>query len=507
MYSNELKSFCTKISCIKLSVTKNPIELDFKEKILKATNFLPEEYKLTTRYFCILNDIQQIPLCEGNCGNFCIPNKLNAKLGFTRFHSDECARQNRIPKHIEEKLKDYDWLYNQRITLKKSKIAIGKEIGCSETLITKWIKFHNIPEIWLQECDLEVQKYLDDIEWFKLRYKEQLKSPENISNELLDLTGIKVSRGLIWRYVSKHKLEPNPSNIYDRKFIKTSKGEQEVIDFIKSIYDGKIIIENRTIFGCEIDIYIPDKKIAIEYNGVYRHLYNPSGNTDAERKGRNYHLNKTICCENSGIELFHIWSSSWENKKEIWKSRLTNKLNLTTHKVYAKNCIIKEITTKEKNIFLNQNHLQGEDKSKIKIGLFNNDELLSVATFSPSVRNQNYDWELKRFASKLNTNVVGGFSKILSYFRKHYKGSIITYADRTYSNGNLYTRNNFICTKLTQPSYYYVAKNTEILIHKSNFMKSKIGHKDDPKTEEEIMFEKGYSKIWDCGLKVFVLEA
>ena len=65
----------------------------------------------------------------------------------------------------------------------------------------------------------------------------------------------------------------------------TSFYEKEIINFIKSIYDGEIIENNRHIISpMELDIYIPQKNLAIEFNGLYWHseLF----------RDKNYHFDK-----------------------------------------------------------------------------------------------------------------------------------------------------------------------------------------------------------------------
>lgn len=136
-------------------------------------------------------------------------------------------------------------------------------------------------------------------------------------------------------------------------------------------------------------------------------------------------------------------------------------MNIYQTKIYARKCIIKEISVKEKNKFLNLYHIQGEDKSKVKLGLFFNDELVACMTFGKPRFNKNYQWELIRFASKYK--VIGGASKLLKYFEKQYKPeSIITYADRRFSKGNLYNLLEFKLLSKTQPNYFYI-KGNEIL--------------------------------------------
>jgi hypothetical protein len=144
-----------------------------------------------------------------------------------------------------------------------------------------------------------------------------------------------------------------------------------------------------------------------------------------------------------------------------------------------------------------------KDKSKFKYGLYFNDILVSVMTFAKPRYNKKYDWELTRFAVLKNHSVVGGFSKMLKHFKGFNKGTVISYADRTYSNGKVYKDNGFELININKPSYYYVKKNSEQRLHRSNFIKSKISNENDTRTEEEIMFDNNYHKIFDCGTLAF----
>lgn len=100
-------------------------------------------------------------------------------------------------------------------------------------------------------------------------------------------------------------------------------------------------------------------------------------------KSKNYHLNKTLECEKIGFKLIHIWEHDWINliKQSILKEKIKAILGIDQIKIYARKCNIKEIDSKTKNEFLNLNHIQGKDKSKIKLGLFHNKNLIAVMTF------------------------------------------------------------------------------------------------------------------------------
>ena len=135
---------------------------------------------------------------------------------------------------------------------------------------------------------------------------------------------------------------------------------------------------------------------------------------------------------NNGYKLIHIFEHEWINKQTIIKSKLKALFNVEQERIYARKCIIKEISNKEKNEFLNQFHIQGEDKSKVKLGLFYEEELVAVITFGKPRFNKNYEYELIRYAT--SKHVIGGATKLLKYFERNYKPkSIITYADRRFS--------------------------------------------------------------------------
>lgn len=120
------------------------------------------------------------------------------------------------------------------------------------------------------------------------------------------------------------------------------------------------------------------------------------------------------------------------------------------------------------------------------------------------------DYELIRFCNKLNYSIIGGASKLLAHFRKHNKGSIISYANRRWSNGNLYRKLGFTETHISEPCYYYFKMNENKIYHRSSFMKHKLKDKlpifDENLSEVDNMYNNEYFRIWDCGNYVFTLE-
>ncbi|MFA5585360.1 MAG: hypothetical protein WDA02_02280 [Saccharofermentanales bacterium] len=279
----------------------------------------------------------------------------------------------------------------------------------------------------------------------------------------------------------------------------TSDKELMLLNFIKENYSGTVIENDRKIINpYELDIYLPDLKLAFEFNGVYWHneLY----------CDKNYHKNKTDLCIKNGIQLIHIYEDDWVYKQEIIKSMIINKLNISPNKIFARKCEIKEINNNELiKQFLDENHIQGFVGSKHKIGLFYNYELVSLMTFgklrkSMNSISKNDEYEMLRFCNKLNTNVIGGGSKLFNYFVKNYKPKkIISYADRSYSNGDLYKKLKFKLRHITEPNYYYVVNG--IKKYRFGFRKDiliKEGF-DPTKSEHEIMIERKIYRIYNSG--------
>jgi hypothetical protein len=290
-----------------------------------------------------------------------------------------------------------------------------------------------------------------------------------------------------------------------------SKPEKELKDFISDDLSFDILCNDKSIFeGIEMDVIIPGKKICFEFNGNLYHSEKYGG------KGRYFHLNKTEICNKKGYKLIHIMEDEWFLRNEIVKEKIKHILNSkkeTKKSIYARKCNIQLINSKTKNLFLNNNHIQGEDKSDIHLGAFFEGELVSVMTFG-SKRNMtsigSNGFELRRFASKIDYVVVGIFSKFISYFKNNYNPKyIFTFLDLRWnpnSNDNVYEKNGFLMTELIKPDYtYYNSKVSRYRrFHKFSFGKNLLKKKfpqvfSEEKTEWQIMQELGYDRIWDCG--------
>ncbi len=266
--------------------------------------------------------------------------------------------------------------------------------------------------------------------------------------------------------------------------------EKDIFIFIKNNYKGQVIENYKNKY--EIDIYLPDINLGFEYNGLWFHSTN--------FKGKYYHQEKTLYFKERGINILNIWEDDWVYKREIIESMIRYKINNTFYKIGARKCDIREINdTKKIKDFLDKNHLQGYCPSSINVGLFFNDDLFSLITISKS-RNKKNEMELLRFCNKINSSVVGGFTRLLKFcFEKYQLDNLITYADLSHSDGSLYLKSEFIFKGKTEPGYYWCKngiKYNRFRFRKSNLIKD--GY-DSNKTENNIMIERGFYKLYNCG--------
>lgn len=283
-----------------------------------------------------------------------------------------------------------------------------------------------------------------------------------------------------------------------------SLAEDEIVAFVKSILssDDEIILNSKQIiYPKELDIYIPSKKVAIEFNGTYWH--------SSYMQPSNYHQLKSIECIKRGIRLIHIFEYEWrdDNKKEKLKNLLISVLANNNSITYARNTEVHDICSADATEFCNKYHLQGSAQSAINIGCYSGDELIGVMTFGVPRFDSNSDYELIRLCWKTGKAVVGGAEKMFKYFTDRYlntKESIITYCDISKFDGNVYFRLGMQTDmkKLTAPGYVWVSQDQKEALSRYQTQKHKLvelGLGDIGRTEDEIMYKLGYYKVYNSG--------
>lgn len=332
---------------------------------------------------------------------------------------------------------------------------------------------------------------------FELDDKDTLEQLTEKYNMAYIASNLGVSKSTVGIKVKKHGID------YKKKY--TSSLEMEVYDFIRTLYDGEIITRATDVIqSYELDLYIPEFNLAIECNGIVWHSEVFGG------KDRNYHLIKTRLCRSKGIRLIHVMEDKWHNKKDVIRSIISHAINANQTKVYARNCVVGLVDKKTERSFINENHISGYiTGSKIRLGLFHDDQLIYMMTFcKPRYGNKDaMAYEILRSCSKVGYNVIGGFSKLFSYFCKNHTSSgdrILSYCDASIYNGISYHKSGFEMMGFTPPSYRYFQKNWRYMLedrmkYQKHKLKNILENYDPNKSEWDNMKENGYDRIWDCG--------
>lgn len=278
--------------------------------------------------------------------------------------------------------------------------------------------------------------------------------------------------------------------------------EKEILNFLKTNLNYDILENVRDVISpYELDIYIPEKNIAVEFDGLYWH--------SIAYKPKKYHLMKTELCEKNGIQLIHIFENEWIYNRKIVESRLLNLIGPADTTIFARMCKIKNLSNNEAKMFFDENHIQGYVNSSVNLGLFLNKKLVAAMSFSKNRFSNKYEYEMTRFCSLLNHRIIGGAGKLLKYFEKNFKPrSLVSYADRRWSTGKLYKLLNFKFIKNSEPNYWYIRKNSLKLESRIKYQKHKLKNIlknfDSKKTEIQNMLDNGFNIIYDCGNKVYI---
>lgn len=383
----------------------------------------------------------------------------------------------------------------QNVTKIAKCIVCGKEFEAHYNADSKFCSYkchmihkYNLPESGIRRCETCDKEY----------YYEQGQGNWNSQNEKVWSTGGLNGKGKVFTVQShkyccyecgiKHKerlrkqknLEKygRISPFQDKEFLNKvyeeniengtqfiSKSEIEVREFVESLgFETEKLIEgagnSKISPRFEIDIYIPEKRIGIEYNGSYYHSIN------GKREGRitkSYHYTKSMIAKEKDIQLIQVWEDQWKNQQSIVKDILKARLGiLSENSIYARKCEVKEINNDQYKSFCEKNHIQGYHKALVKLGLFYNNNLVQIASFSKcrnigKSKTQQFEWEWIRGCPASNNSVVGGTSKLFSFFVKKYNPeSVLCYADWNLFNGQGYEQCNFKLDGFTGPDKFYI---------------------------------------------------
>ncbi len=224
-----------------------------------------------------------------------------------------------------------------------------------------------------------------------------------------------------------------------------SKGEDEIFSLASSLCRDAIQSDRKTISPYELDIYIPSRNLAIEFNGIHWH--------SDDRKDKHYHRQKFLMCAEKGIRLISITDIEWQNRKEQLTSIIKSALGARDGiHVNARQCVVEEITPAESKSFLDEWHVQGNTTAKkINLGLRTKyGELVAVMTFSQGANYRGaarlaideVPWSLSRYAT--SCTVRGGAGKLFKHAVREYGMSIVeSFSTNNFFGGAMYSALGF----------------------------------------------------------------
>jgi hypothetical protein len=437
----------------------------------------------------VLHKVKDLPNCKGCKKKLTTKNFIDFKRGYRDFCSQSCSSKYG-PSHeaLIRTLQSDKFKENRKAKILErygttSMIDLHRE-KAKETSLARYGVDNPLKSDYAKQRRKEVvlEKYGVDTVWKDQGVQQKIK------DTLQERYGV-----------------DSPLQLVDWSKINVSKGHQQLIDMIRSIDPNtELRVNDRDLISPqEVDIFLPEYKLAIEYNGLFWH-------SSQSGKKSTYHLEKTKKVERLGCQLIHIFEDEIIEKPEIVQSRLRNHLG-KSQRIYARKCEIRKVDSKTSNEFQSRCHIQGSSRSKINLGLYNEGRLVGLMTFGRPRFNRNYDWELIRYCTELGVTIVGGASKLLTMFKIENPGSIISYADKRWSMGNLYSTVGFALVGSTKPGYFYVKKGTSKRINRALAQKHRLDQLlgdqfDSSKTESENMLNAGFEQVYDCGHLIFELK-
>src|SRR4030067_351061 len=504
---------------ISLINSKNRIEL--RNQVILETNYLIKP-TFSQRIYHVLNT-DKIPTCY--CGNFTKFSDLSK--GYKEYCSPKCRTSSiKVREKREQTCMERFGVknpnMNEEIKRKKKEYFLEKFGGIcpakNEEVQKKLSEKNSSEEVQNKTKRTNLEKY--GVEFSSqgelIKERNRVKNFYKLLNNQKIISKVTASFNEN-EYIDVHKKYEFICNACKTEFLSdltyghiprcpecyplfsTSLLEKEVFKFLKTL--NIIVKENQRdiIKPYELDLYLPDYNLAIEFDGLYWH------SEIGGKKQSKYHLGKTEECLKKGIQLIHIFEDEWLDKQEIIKSIILSKLG-QCDKLYAREAEFIEVEEERGQKFLKENHLQGENNRILRFfGLIHKQELVQLLGIGNPRYSNNNNYELIRSCTLLNTKVVGGFEKLMKNIPL--KGSIISYVDRRYFNGNSYKYWNY--EGKTSSNYYYMdAKNYINKQSRLKFQKHKLPELfpnvyDNNLTEWEIMQLAGYDRIWDCGNLVY----
>ena len=510
------------------------------ESIINAIVELHPSISFEEALFLVKNNLSNAPLCP-NCGNVISFNPRTYK--YKKYCSQSCSAQHNNPfadiviidgiqykdfptamkltgesredirsKIFNHHFPTYRWGLCDHDEKCQKKLASASPVLTDKNALVEWKKsritqsvFANANNISTDQlrCALlywDIESIFDQIPEDAQQIRDNRHLLEDLyktytSDEIAQLYHVSPSAVQLWLYNHGIPIDQSKSQ---------SKIERDYIAAIQEWRpDLTLSIRDKTALnGVEIDIYIPELKYGIEFNGLYFHSDDPL----FPQKKR--HSTKQKLAYREGIKLvqfFDIGETDRPSSRLIVDSMIRHSLGLS-NRIFARKCVLREIDSSTGNAFFKANHISGTRNAKIYVGLFYSGELVQCMSFGHTInKTSKYEWELVRLASKLNTIVVGGASKLFNHFLGMTTGNVLSYCDLRLGNGDVYKSLGFSHTGKTAEGYFYTDLNK--CYSRYQFQKSSIESVckvyDPHKTEFENASANGFRIVWNCGNLIY----
>lgn len=289
--------------------------------------------------------------------------------------------------------------------------------------------------------------------------------------------------------------EKAKNTIIDRygSYTNSSQGEKELQNFVNQLATC-YFNTSELISPYELDIFIPEHNIAIEYCGLYWHsdIFKPI----------NYHRDKMKRCNQQNIRLLTIFSDEWEQHRDLVKQKIKHILGKSdNYKVHGRKCDVRNLTTKEKQNFFALTHIQGNGPGSVNYGLVYNEEIIAAISF---IKRNDGSYVLNRYSTRCI--IPGGFSKLFNHFVMHNAFTYVdTFADLRWSTGDLYHKTGWEKVKELRPDYYWCknGKRFHKFQFRHKFLEQKLDTYDPSLSEAKNCRNNGFYKIYNCGLEKY----
>lgn len=239
-----------------------------------------------------------------------------------------------------------------------------------------------------------------------------------------------------------------------------SSGESEMFHYISSLglKENAVPNDRSLIYPQELDVYIPEKNIAVEFNGIYWHSVR-AGKSDT------YHYEKWLSCRRKGVALISVWEDDWNYRNDAVKSLLKKMIAPESLKLVNESSIKAEVVSRDiAHTFHKENNVMRRIDGEIHIGIRDNSvgDLLAVSTWKV-VEDCIY---LQGYCEKNWTTINNGVALCVDLGRKmaqkHGATHMIAISSNSYPCEDDYLSVGFTPFSVIPPSRYYISGGKRI---------------------------------------------